>query len=391
LARSWSQMMTGERLVLEKLDAEQLQALPAEDWRNLAQSALVENPFYARPHVLSGLSTIDHNKRLTAYTYRDDAGQLVGLFLSQPNAKVFVPFPVANSFANDYQFSGTPLVHRDFAQRVVSDWVADIVLGVVPAVWAFGDVDTASPLAQLMVKTSSAQSLHSQIAVPYERAHLTRLEGGFEAHLAQVLSKNRLKDVRRTMRRLGEAGAITLEHVEDDDAALAGRLEDFLTLEHSGWKGAAGTSFLSNPIHAGFARTAYVKGFAAIDSLLLDGKPIAMKLSIRQGETAFTPKIAYDEAYKKLGPGMALEYLLIEAFYGAETLRDVDAAASEDSHSALNFFNAQKSMGTLIIGRKRQTVWLLAALHNGRKLAKIKLKEWSALWQARMSKGTAKD
>lgn len=377
-----------ERLSLRKLDVSGLQALPAATWDALSAATLVENPFYDRRHVLAGLATLDRGKRVQAYAFSTASGQLVGLFLTQPRCHVPAPFPVANSLANPYQFGGTPLVHADHAEAVAKAWADQVATGKAPGLWALADVDTGSAVTRLLRAAAEARGLSWRVVIPYERAYLTRLPEGFEAHLEQVLSKNRLKDVRRTMRRLGEVGTVTLEHVEAPEA-LAARLEDFLALEHSGWKGAQGTSFLSHEIDARFARAAYVGGLACLDSLLLDGKPIAMKLSIRTGRIAYTPKIAYDEQHKKLGPGMALEYLLLEAFHAGDSMDGVDAAATAEGHSALNFFNASKAMGTVIVGRHGWQVELLAALHEGRKALKFKVKALLAQWQARGTKAAA--
>lgn len=378
-------VQTADELIVKSLDVAGLRALSPAAWDQLSAAALVENPFYDRRHVFAALDTIDRGKRLRALAFHTADAQLVGLFLTQPRGTVPAPFSVANGFANFYQFGGTPLLHREHAGVVAQAWAEQVAEGTIGGVWALPDIDAGSATTLALQRAAKDRGLHWRLVIPYERAYLTRLDGGFDAHLDKVLSKNRLKDVRRTMRRLGEVGTIALEHVSEDPA-LTQRLETFLQLEHSGWKGAQGTSFLSHEQDAAFARAAYVSGIAAIDSLLLDGKPIAMKLSIRTGRTAFTPKIAYDEAFKKLGPGMALEYLLIEAFYASDDLDGVDAAATAEGHSALNFFNTHKAMGTVIVGRHQWQIRLLASLHEARKTLKSQTKAVIAQWKARRNK-----
>jgi hypothetical protein len=358
------------QLRMQRLRVADVLALPGAQWDHLSGQALVENPFYDRRQVVAALQTIDRDKPVGGLAFFAPDGLLVGLFLFQARSKVPAPFPVANSLANDYLLCGLPLLHRDYAEAVVKAWCEQVIAGTAPGVWVFDDVDMSSPAVLLLERHAKARRMGMLGVNSYARAFLTRLQGGFEAHLSQVLSKNRLKDVRRTMRRLGEVGAVTLEHVDAPDQ-LAQRLEDFLALEHAGWKGAMGTSFLAHDADAAFARKAYAPGLAAMDSLLLDGKPIAMKLSIRTGRTAFTPKIAYDESYKKLGPGMALEYMLIEDFYATDRLDAVDAAATAEGHSALNFFNNEKPMATLIIGRNGWQVTLLTRLHRLREELKL--------------------
>ncbi|MDP1730200.1 MAG: GNAT family N-acetyltransferase [Devosia sp.] len=365
--------LAGKTLGHRSLDAEGLRELDAAAWDALATNALVENPFYARQYVLAGLATIDRDAGLRALAISDAAGTLLGLFPFRNRGMVPSPLPTAFGAANKYQFCGTPLVHKDHAEAVVGAWLDLLAQGQPRGLWALPDLDMNTPLAELILDGVLARQMPAQQANAYRRAFLTRLPGGFEAHLETVLSKNRLKDVRRTMRRLQEAGTIALEHVSGP-SSLRARLEDFLALEHAGWKGENGTSFLSSATDADFARQAYVVPFAAIDSLLLDGRPIAMKLSIHTGDTAFTPKIAYDETHKKLGPGMALEYLLIEEFYRSGQPGAVDAAATAEGHSALNFFNGEKSMATLIVGRSGWQVRLLAWLYESRESVKRRVK-----------------
>jgi CelD/BcsL family acetyltransferase involved in cellulose biosynthesis len=360
-------------LSFELLGPEAIGALDIAAWDALSARALVENPFYARQLVLAGLNTIDRKAGIRALAFRTDGNRLVGLFPFTPRSKVPTPFPTANAAANLYQFNGTPLVDRDYARAVIGKWLDLIAAGAVRPVWTLNDFDMGTPLAELILDGVMARDMSALQVNTYERAFLTRLPEGFEAHLETVLSKNRLKDVRRTMRRLQEVGTIALEHVRDS-ARMRQRLEDFLALEHAGWKGEKGTSFLSDPTDAEFARRAYVAPFAAMDSLLLDGKPVAMKLYIRTGDTAFTPKIAYDETHKKLGPGMALEYLLIEEFYRSGQPAAVDAAATAEGHSALNFFNGQKHMATLIVGRTGWQARLLAWLLETREKLKHRIK-----------------
>src|SRR5690606_1015328 len=98
----------------------------------------------------------------------------------------------ANGFHNDYLVHSLPLVHRDHADAVVSAWLGAVAKGAAPGLWAFSDVETASPLMSMIETRAKSMGLTLTSVLPYERAFLTRLEGGFDAHLNQVLSKNRL-------------------------------------------------------------------------------------------------------------------------------------------------------------------------------------------------------
>jgi CelD/BcsL family acetyltransferase involved in cellulose biosynthesis len=360
------------QLIIQRLDAEGLRQLDRRQWDRLAANALVENPFYAAQQVVAAIDTIDADLDMRAIAIRDANGQLVGLFPYSRRNRSRYPLPMAFGATNDFQYSSTPLVDRDRADDVVDFWLDDMARGAGRLPWVLRHLTMDAPLARLIMDGAAARGFAVEKLLPYQRAVLTRLPGGFEAHLEAVLSKNRLKDVRRTMRRLAELGTLTFEHAEAPEL-VNDRIEDFLTLEHSGWKREQGTSILSSAEDAEFFRRAYRaseanRGFVTVDTLLLDGQPIAMKLSLRSGETAFTPKIAYDETHRKLGPGMALEYKLLEAFYAAAQPLSVDAAATAAGHSALGFFNEQHEVAILVFGASRWQVKLFVAAYKAREL-----------------------
>src|SRR5690606_28263262 len=140
------------------LDRAEILALPADQWDRLAHEALVENPFHDRIQVLASLATIDKGKAAKALAfYAGDA--LVGLFLYQNRSKVPSPLKVANGFHNDYLVHSLPLVHRDHADAVVSAWLGAVSKGAAPGLWAFSDVETASPLMSMIETRAKSMGL----------------------------------------------------------------------------------------------------------------------------------------------------------------------------------------------------------------------------------------
>jgi CelD/BcsL family acetyltransferase involved in cellulose biosynthesis len=352
-------------IVLEIADADGLRQLDRTDWRRLAASALVENPFFGPSQVLAGLETVDADLDIRALVMRGADGTMVGFFPYNRRSRTRYPLPVAFGACNEFQYAGTPLVDRTCAPAVIDAFLDHVSRPLTRHPWALRQAELQSDFANLLLRRAAERGITVAAVNVYDRAFLTHIQGGFDAHVSQVLSKNRLKDLRRTSRRLEEMGTLTLERTSSV-AETEARLADFLALEHSGWKREQGTSILSNSVHAEYARRAYVGEGVTYDTLLLDGRPIAMKLTIRDGRTAFTPKIAYDETLRKLGPGMVLEYKLLEAFYSQSEVDGIDAAATAQDHSALNFFNTTKRVGTMILGRSRFQVRLLAETYEFR-------------------------
>lgn len=339
-------------LRIECLDAEGLAQLDAAEWDDLSANALVENPFYSHEVILAGLETIDSATPLEALVIRGSEHLLLGLF---PFRRRRLPFETADAACNLYQHSCTPLIRREHALPVLGAWL-DAVRGAgdLPRFWRFRHMHLDSRFVELLDGALTARSLRRVAVSFYRRPHLTRLESGIESHLQQVLPKRRLKDIRRNIRRLRELGSLRFERARDA-ALVERRLEQFLELENSGWKGERGTAFLSNSKDAAFARAAFAPredgaGLVTIDSLLLDDRPLAVSINLQARDTAFTPKGAYDERYRSYCPGLVLEYLVIKAFYEDSETVDMDAATTEDGHVLQGFWNDWKAMGTVIAG-----------------------------------------
>jgi len=127
--------------------------------------------------------------------------------------------------------------------------------------------------------------------------------------------------LRRNLQRLNRAlqslGEVHIEvHDRRDPTALAQAFDDFLRLEASGWKGAAGTNGGPGTAIAGDPRLlSFYRGLLDEDEdalhpqialLRLDGRTIAAKYGLRSGDTLSLLKIAYDETYAAQSPGSQL-------------------------------------------------------------------------------------
>jgi CelD/BcsL family acetyltransferase involved in cellulose biosynthesis len=361
---------------IEHLDAEALYRLDAAAWDNLSVNALVENPFYSRQVMLAGLETIDRHTGLEALAVRGAHGALLGLF---PFRRRRRPFVVADAVCNLYQHSGMPLVRRDRAHAAIAAWL-DAVRSAngVPRFWRFQHLHLKSPMVTLLEAALASRALQCVAVTEYRRPHLTRMKGGLESHIAKTLPRQRRKDIERRIRRLRELGDLRFERAREP-ALVAQRLEQFLELENAGWKGSRGTAFLAKREDAAFARAAFVpheQGGRSVttDSLLLDERPLAISINLQANNTAFTPKSAYDERYRRYSPGLVLDYLMLKAFYEERAMIDMDAATTEEDHVLSDLWNDWKSMGMLLLGpagwRLQAMAHCEACLHTSRALAK---------------------
>jgi CelD/BcsL family acetyltransferase involved in cellulose biosynthesis len=113
--------------------------------------------------------------------------------------------------------------------------------------------------------------------------------------------------LRRARRQLEEQGTLALKHYSTADPSA---LERFYELEASGWKGAEGTAIKCGPGTRNFydavAQAAAQQGYLSLDFLELNGKPIAAHFGFNWRGRYFLAKAAYDEAYRRHGPGQLL-------------------------------------------------------------------------------------
>ena len=105
-------------------------------------------------------------------------------------------------------------------------------------------------------------------------------------------------------------------------------LEQFLTLESSGWKGKSG-ALLAHPALSAFSRgaTRFLarEGKCRVARLTLAGRPLAMGVVIESRGRAYFWKIAFDEQFRAQAPGI---YLLYELTRALSVRADIDMTDS---------------------------------------------------------------
>ncbi len=121
------------------------------------------------------------------------------------------------------------------------------------------------------------------------------------------LSKNRRQLLKKKTRYLNELGAVEFAVTRGYNAEL---LEKYFALEAQSWKGRAGTAVTSDEraakLHDEFAREIAKHNALFVHELKLDGKTIAMYLSIMFGRKTIGWKMSFDENYAKYSPGNLL-------------------------------------------------------------------------------------
>ena len=191
------------------------------------------------------------------------------------------------------------------------------------------DGPTYDALMRVLARRESAPCVFEQSRRP---KLASELDG--KAYLEQSVSSSTRKKLRQHRRRLSEQGALTTVIVSEPKAVRAA-LEEFLTLEASGWKGRQGTALLNDEADAAFMRGAVgalaERERASIHSLYLDGKPVSMQIVVRSGAAAFTWKTTYDEALHDFSPGALLFEDYTTTLLMDKSVAFVDSCSFDDS------------------------------------------------------------
>jgi CelD/BcsL family acetyltransferase involved in cellulose biosynthesis len=303
----------------------------AGDWRDLAARALEPNVFYEPSFALAGAAAFGRDVGAVLVWSGTSPRKLLGFFPARVNERRYgVRLPVLAGWTHPYAPLGTPLVEPDAAETVIAAWLAHvagspslpglILLPLIPEEGAF-----AAALGACLRRSEMSYADFGR----HQRALM--VPGDNRSHyLEHTLSSHRQRELRRNARRLAGLGAVQFT-VAREPAAIAEAVDDFFSLEASGWKGEAGSAAAYDGDIEGFVRAALFalarEDKAAINRILLDGHAVAAAITLYSGETAWYWKTAYDEDLARHAPGMLLTAALTEELASNASVARADSCA----------------------------------------------------------------
>ncbi len=335
-------------------------------WAALESRAAEPNAFMSPHFVLPALQHLDAGASVVLMWVERAAGGLkelaaVGVFRRCLASRVF-PWPHLSAYQSEHTYLGGLLVDGDAVGPVV-----EAIRGFLArpgCVWKgleLPKVDTTGKLAEAVRQVAQQHRLPAQLLGPQERSMLT-VAGCGEDLLRETLGK-KLNEINRCMRRLAEQGEVRWHCLRKDIPEAS--VEDFLRLEHLGWKGESGTSMRSTKAGEDFFRDMVARfdrdGRALFTELRVDGRAVASTCNFVSGSMGFAFKVGWDPELRKLGPGMLNE---------VEFIRQVrthcpDLAAFDSGASADSFINRlwpdRRSLGLLLMPSSRMASCALTA------------------------------
>ena len=318
-----------DSLIVEWLDLTQLDAI-AEDWRDLVTRVLVPNAFYEPAFALAAAPAFGHGAGALLVWSGSLPRKLLGLFPARVVKRRYgLKLPLLLGWTHPYAPLGTPLVDREAAEPVIAAWLAHVAdNSALPGLVAAA-ICTAGRSVRRCAGRHPAPRANAVGGVQSPiRALCWRRNAARSGYLERALGGRKYRELRRTVRRLGEAGTLSYSTATEPTEVVAAT-EDFLALEVSGWKGNAGTAAACDEAILDFVKSA-VAALAgehkiAIDRLMLDGQPAAVGITLRSGDAAWFWKIAYDESLARYSPGVALIALVTERLASDATIVCADS------------------------------------------------------------------
>jgi CelD/BcsL family acetyltransferase involved in cellulose biosynthesis len=344
------------------------------EWRELATRALEPNVFYEPAFALAAGAVFGHDVGAALVWSDDEPRKLLGFFPARVVRRRYgLALPILEAWTHPYAPLGAPLVAREAAEPVISAWLTHLACdaalpGLLRLPLIVEDGHFAAALGAVL------RRLQMPFA-DFARHSRPQLVPGDDrgAYLDQAISAHRHRELRRTIRRLADQGAL-LFTAGTAPEAIDKDIEDFFVLEAGGWKGDAGTAAARHDELRSFMKTAVhalgAEGKVAINRILLDGRAIAATITLRSGDSAWYWKTAYDEALARFAPGVLLSAALTEDLAENPTIARTDSCAAPGNPILDNLWRERLNLCDRLIGlRPRAPFWRARRLEGLRGVA----------------------
>ena len=333
-------------------------ALPrlADRIEALAERSLEPNPFFLPDFLQPAIAALGrYGLKLAIFSDRDD------LRFFAPVVAIgsgITHGPRLRVWTHPYAPLGTPLTDRDGAQPAAEALLTHLRSSRRRLI-EIPDLPLNGPTAECL-RAAAGRAGHWTEAARQNRPILQVGEAG-GPEFEDMVSQKRRRELDRQLRKLGEAGAVSLmtaESVTEIESAF----NSFIALEASGWKGRSGTALRrSRSIHD-FARNAVLRfaenGRAAIDLLRVGEEPVAALIRLDHGGLSIPWKITFDERFAAVSPGKQLMCDATRRWLAGTSPSRVDPVCEEDNPLIAGLWTGREPYGTLILSPGR---WGLGA------------------------------
>ena len=286
----------------------------ADEWRNLCADSADDQPFYRPEWIRAHLRAFFPGANVLLVAVRHDGRLRLVLPLVEERGTVGgVPVRTLRAPVNGHggRFDAVRSSGGDGDAAISAAWQFLKEMEVWDML-QFDNTPQASTADQLAAR-AAADGFHT-VQVPERPNPYVPVPP--DPELVNRLPPNdKLRSqLRQARRRLAQQGSLSFRRLESADRKA---LQCFYRLEASGWKGKEGSAILCNEATRSFyneiAESAARFGYFSLYTLELNGQLLAGHYSFTHCGRCYSPKVAYDENFKRFAPG----HLIM-----AEILRD---------------------------------------------------------------------
>jgi CelD/BcsL family acetyltransferase involved in cellulose biosynthesis len=352
-----------------------LASVAVDGWRALGGRAVEPNGYYLPGWALAidayarGRTDVSALGAWSGASAADSgAARLIGLMPVIPLWRASrLPLPALVS-ADPYGTLCTPLLDREMADEAASGLMRQARDAGAHAL-ILRNVALDGAVMKTFARVLQRGGMRARVLQSHARACLDATRDADQL-LRDALGAKKLKELRRQRHRLAEHGEVAFA-VARTPEEVARALEDFLTLEASGWKAERGTALAQDDGDAAFIRGAVTAlaetGQCEIVTLRAGATPAAAAIVLRHLDRAFYFKLGIDERFAKFSPGVQLTLDITRHLCADPAIATVDSMAAAD-HPMINpIWRGRLAIGDVLIPLRRNDP-IAALIHAAMRL-----------------------
>lgn len=318
----------------------------------------VEPNVFFNPHFLAPAMPRLEDREVRLAVIRDGDEHRSRLRLLVPfsieHSSVALGQPVIRTWSHPFGPLGTPLLDRDDPENVLESFFSILAKPhlKLPKVLVLPNMMLDGTASSIIRLAAHKRGLPVVTTGETERPFLkSQLDG--DAYLRQSLTPHHYRGFGRLKRRLCERGVLEYRIDRSVEDVRVG-LENFLSLEASGWKGRQRTAMVIDRYRAAFAREAVNRlsqeDMCRVHSLILDGKTIASLIVFIEAGTAYTWKTAYDESLAAYSPGALLMVEVTKQHLEDPNIMMTNSCTVPDHPVMSRLWRERRPIGAMVIG-----------------------------------------
>jgi len=328
-------------------------------WQELAVHAGEEANVFLEPWFLqTALAQFDPDGQAQLLVAEDSDGVWHGLIVVARTAFLGrMPLMGLRSWSHANQFLGTPLLRKDSEETC---W--RLFLGALDAAstkriaLTISDAPADDPAVGALQRVCTASKRPFRIVSRDQRPMLQAAQD-----TRQLLSPKRSARLRRQAAKLDAAHGCAFETLTGA-SDVAAWTDEFLALERSGWKGAAGSALGCDPRTTAMFRAAMHEGFETgrlrAHKLCAAGRVIAMTTYFVRGGRAYGFKACYDEAFAAYAPGLLLIQEVMRVVNGPVVF---DSCANADQGALNDMWAERREILDICVALGQRRRWIYGA------------------------------